>query len=259
MLDHVGPTTEDVKRSDNQSYFCLRTSVTVLVNINKMGHLFSWVSLTHTVLGLIKQGSEDTKEFENWEDSMFLAEDAFCFSFSLKSYSLSLSISPSLMHCNTMGRPWTKQWMTWTHECVFMPLAMKNECKERRNKCVKVPHSQQDRKDVKKKEKKKRFSHSSHPLPLSSQIIRDTLLCMCPWACVCVYTTGTTLDPTLIIIRLVIDHTHRSEYWSSVCCLVEGHETLSPESGGRDRDGGKAILVKALYMLLHWLWGKSWC
>lgn len=55
----------------------------------------------------------------------------------------------------------------------------------------------------------KRVAHSSHPLLLFfPQIVHDTALRNPLCVCAHVYTTCTPLNPTLIIIRLVIDHTH---------------------------------------------------
>lgn len=62
------------------------------------------------------------------------------------------------------------------------------------------------------KRDRKEEKDNTHPLCLSSQTSLK-LFCIshvyvCVGMCMFLYTTGTQLNPTLITIRLVIDHTH---------------------------------------------------
>ena len=75
-------------------------------------------------------------------------------------------------------------------------------------KCVKLTYSQEEGRGIERRRKithipsvflhKHHWSCSAYPM------------CTYVWVCVCMflYTTGTQLNPTLITIRLVIDHTH---------------------------------------------------
>lgn len=97
-----------------------------------------------------------------------------------------------------------------------------------------------------------------YPLPFfPSKSSHDTALHVPLCACVfvCPYTTCAPLDPTLIIIRLVIDHAQALSIDPGVCSLVEGHETLSP---GVWRHGARWSYFTHLCVLYSWQRAKRY-
>lgn len=59
--------------------------------------------------------------------------------------------------------------------------------------------------------------------------------CHCVHVCVCVHTRTTCTQSHINYNQIGYWSHTRSQYWSSVYRLAEGHETLSPESGGTER------------------------